>query len=270
MEKKLVTLILTLLISSVSFAQLTVNEYGNVGIADTLSSTNCKLSIGNVSYNKVYNFGLSASNLSISSYNIGVEGSVIFSSPISKGRSYGVRGMAGNYTSGYNFGLAGILCGNNNGAGVYGSVNKPLGELINGKYAGYFSGDLFTTGAMKGKLANDYDAADQSQWNESTLALDMINEIYPISYVSSRPVHSSDTTSGSINGNSSIINNGIHPTSPSYHYGLNPQQVKSVIPQLVFNDGSENSYVNYTELVPILIKSIKELNEKSNTSLLWF
>jgi len=49
------------------------------------------------------------------------------------------------------------------------------------------------------------------------------------------------------------------------HYGLIAQEAESIIPELVRNDGDNNTYRIKQEIVPILIKATQELNTKVTT-----
>ena len=142
MRKTILFAIILLGCAKVS-AQLKVFANGRVGVACTLDSVHAKLSVGNRDYaTSGYNISLLSSTPTDSAYNIGVEGWAVPSSPIPTGRSYGVRGVAGNCTNGYNYGVLGRLLGSNNGAGVFGTISNELGKEIDGKYAGYFDGDV--------------------------------------------------------------------------------------------------------------------------------
>jgi len=58
-------------------------------------------------------------------------------------------GLAGNSTSGYNYGVMGIHAGTGNGAGIVGTVNGFSGVVVPGIYAGYFVGDVYlVTGTL--------------------------------------------------------------------------------------------------------------------------
>lgn len=88
-------------------------------------------------------------------YWIGVRGVSVRTNPDSKGRAYGVQGIAGNAFQGNNFGVYGKVQGSNDGAGVYGCNNANCSESLDGEYAGYFDGptkvegDLEVTGEIK-------------------------------------------------------------------------------------------------------------------------
>lgn len=51
-------------------------------------------------------------------------------------------------------------------------------------------------------------------------------------------------------------------TMPSTHYGLNADELKEIFPELVYEDLNGNVSINYIEMVPLLVQSIKELNAK--------
>ena len=45
-------------------------------------------------------------------------------------------------------------------------------------------------------------------------------------------------------------------------YGLDADQLKAVYPELVYEDDNGNVSINYVEMVPLLVQSIKELSTK--------
>ena len=49
---------------------------------------------------------------------------------------------------------------------------------------------------------------------------------------------------------------------PSTHYGLNAEELKEIFPELVYEDNDGHVSINYIEMVPLLVQSIKELNAK--------
>ena len=76
---------------------------------------------------------------------VGVAGNAIRTSPSNDGRSFGLRGQAGDSTPGANFGVFGALRGSNYGTAIlgYDSVSQPgWGEVLlpQVSYAGYFRG----------------------------------------------------------------------------------------------------------------------------------
>lgn len=92
-------------------------------------------------------------------FQCGIEGVAFVTNPQSNSRTYGVKGLAGNATSGWNYGIYGQLDGTNNGAAVYGtSTSGENGTDVKGRYAGYFNGatkvngNLTVTGSINGVI----------------------------------------------------------------------------------------------------------------------
>jgi len=73
--------------------------------------------------------------------------------------------VAGNATSGYNYGVYGWLAGTNNGAAVYGSIT---GDDVNttGRYAGFFDGPVYVrvSGGAFGMIVRDNGIVGIGQW----------------------------------------------------------------------------------------------------------
>jgi len=49
------------------------------------------------------------------------------------------------------------------------------------------------------------------------------------------------------------------------HYGLLAQEVKELYPELVYEDAAGVMSINYTELIPLLIKAVQDLSEQVST-----
>ena len=54
----------------------------------------------------------------------------------------------------------------------------------------------------------------------------------------------------------------MYSTAKNRHYGLSAQELQTIYPDLVYEGQDGHLGVNYVELVPILIRSIQELNQK--------
>ncbi|GAG75679.1 unnamed protein product [marine sediment metagenome] len=113
----------------------------------------------------------------------GLWGRAYRSSPVYNSRAYGVRGMAGNYTPGWNYGVYGWLYGDNDGAGIYGTV---YGDIdIPGKYAGYFYGNVKVTGSL---WASSITESDQrlkmniENLSDREESLEKIMKLNPVKY----------------------------------------------------------------------------------------
>lgn len=137
-------------------AQLTVYHNGNVNIGSEQPTSNVSLSVGNVAYSDTaYHVSLGLHNPASGCYNIGGEGVAYSPTTRNTGRAFGLRGVAGNCTSGYNFGVLGALQGSQAGAAIFGTTSgKTLGLRVDERYAGYFDGNVKVTGSLQGNVVN--------------------------------------------------------------------------------------------------------------------
>lgn len=189
-------------------------------------------------------------------YNFGVAGSAV-SSTLTTGRSYGVYGVAGNCTSGYNYGVAGTLFGTANGAAVFGSIMKPTGSLIPGKYAGYFDGDVVVTGTATITSLNtpsDIRLKENVEYvgnGEGRAAIhSRMMDVHVISYNLKKPAPETGDT----------VTATVEDGSPSKtFYGVSAQELRELFPDLVEEGQDGFLAVNYIELIPMLICSVQEL-----------
>ena len=247
-------------------AQLTVYHNGNVNIGSEQPTSNVSLSVGNVAYSDTtYHVSLGLHNPASGCYNIGGEGVVYSPTMRNTGRAFGLRGVAGNCTSGYNFGVLGALQGSQEGAAIFGTTSgKTLGLSVDGRYAGYFDGNVKVTGSLQGNVVN---SADVNAKNTQTLrpinsALDGIASANPFMYIVRTQVPGIgtgivlDTITQA--GTVAPTSDPVDPFGKSY-YALDVNAVKQSFPALIIKDAQGNEYVNYTQLVPILVQAIKEL-----------
>ena len=246
-------------------AQLTVYHNGNVNIGSEQPTSNVSLSVGNVAYSDTtYHVSLGLHNPASGCYNIGGEGVAYSPTTRNTGRAFGLRGVAGNCTSGYNFGVLGALQGSQAGAAIFGTTSgKTLGLRVDERYAGYFDGNVKVTGSLQGNVVN---SAEVNAKNTQTLrpinsALDGIASANPFMYIENAQVPGSGIGSvpdSTQTGTVAPISNPITSFGKSY-YALDVNAVKQRFPALIIKDAQGNEYVNYTQLVPILVQAITEL-----------
>ena len=169
-------------------------------------------------------------------FNIGIEG-------------YGSKGN-GVYAQSDTIGAA-LYATSNKSHGVYGSTGNAL------KYAGYFNGDVFAMGAYQTS-----DARLKDNISDFGNAMELINALQPKQYDFKKE------------GNYKLLN-----LPQGNHYGLIAQELEKVLPNLVkessveinnprpvdgLNTGNTTTTtvsfkaVNYTELIPIMIKGMQE------------
>lgn len=301
--KKFLFLSVCILFSANAFSQLKVANNGNSMFG--LSSTETPLSaisvgsigradskltvlgdnVGIFAYrngNAYPNWGkaiMAASPVGTANFCVGIRSEAVRSTPNSSGRAYGVYGVAGNATSGYNYGLFGRLYGSNNGAAVYGTIsNVENGINTGGKYAGYFNGatkvvgDLTVTGSVKGLVlgaaTSEADAIstfslEEGQTEDNNLT-DKISQLNLLSYYLPQAY---DLNTNSVVGSDSIeaqqpISKIETQNIEKRHFGLSLEQLKEVFPDLVYEQEDGSYGVNYMEMVPILVKTINELNNR--------
>ena len=191
-------------------------------------------------------------------------------------------GLAGGYT-GRQFGVFGSILSGGYGAGVFGTVGLGRPEPITGRYAGYFQGNVKVTGTIDGTLVTSSDGrlkdnvellAEGNIRGESTLT--KLELLTPVSY------NYKDTTTAKpkTDHRTKIDRKNLteddeeywntedeyveesNPVMEKRHFGFIAQELQEVYPELVYEKDDGYLAVNYVELIPILVQSIKELNEK--------
>lgn len=179
-----------------------------------------------------------------------------------EGRSYGVYSYAGNSTTGWNYGVFGTLLGQNYGTGIYGSsISGDAGTYIPGRYAGYFNGNVAVTGSLRASelvFPSDIRLKERVE-SVKNGCIDDIMQLSVIKYnLKQRYVDSEidDTIKKTsyFEANKRILE--------QKHYGLIAQELQTIYPELVHEGEDGYLAVNYIELIPILIQTIQELNEK--------
>lgn len=256
MKKNIFTLTL-LLFPILAFAQLKVNNDGSVVIAETSNSANYKLTVA-------------PSTSLISGSNIGVYGHMLQSTPVSSSTfalAAGVFGISGNGSSGYNFSVCGTLSGSNNGTGLLGTTYGL--KSIDGKYAAYFWGETYAEGKLTAteiytpsdiRLKKNISSIDDDSSN-SALANILSMNVLKYNYIESENSELDKRISEEIFGTEQTEYKK-EISESKLHFGLSAQELQKLYPNLV--EEGQNGYlaVNYTELVPVLIRSIQELKEE--------
>lgn len=264
--KKLLLATLVALISLNTTAQLRVLNDGNVKIKSLYNYVPSALSVGvndsaslstlDIEYLGIYvkspiNTPIPPNNREIPNvppFRISILGSandVAGSAGYYSCGTIGVMGKAGNNYPGYNYGVFGTLIGNNNGAGIYASTGELL-TPISGKYAGYFKGNTYINGTLTAtSVVTPSDI--RLKTNAKSLRaekgiLDNLLKMDVLSYNYKAEVEDSDAN--------------------KRHYGLSAQELQKVYPDLVYKGQDGYLGVNYSELIPLLIRAIQELKEE--------
>ena len=255
--QKIFIFILSVFLPMLSFAQLSVDSLGCVLMADQVTTIAKNVTVGGQNSLSINNVGLqSVLNHFGSSGNVALLGE---STEQSSGASIGVIGVAGKGFAGYNFGTIGGLKNANYGAGILGLDSYSL-PIITDKYAGYFSGKVYIAGSVfiNGVQASVSDmrlkenVVSLSSAFPNSGVLDKVMQIKSYKYNFKKET---DTDSG-------IPSYGDESEAGSkVHYGVIAQELEEVFPELVTTNSEGLKAVNYTELIPLLLESIKELRQ---------
>lgn len=268
--KKQVTMILALLIAGVvtASAQLIVDSSGKVRINRPVEASFAELAVGPQSYNLTgYTFGLYARKYNTDDFLMGVNGTVGSGELyFNYGRAFGVYGIAGGATNGYNYGVLGCLQGDRNGAGVFGSSSNSLGTNLSGKYAGYFDGPLYSTSSVTTPSLitpsdvrqedNVRSLVEDARSGDETLGNIMNMNVISYQYKDREiPASERDTISAE-------LAKKMYSTSKDLHYGVSAEELQKIYPNLVVEGQDGYLGINYVELVPVLIRAIQELKQE--------
>lgn len=302
--KKFLFFINLFLLSTNAFSQLRVANNGNslfgLSSLETPLSTICVGNIGRTDSKLTVlgdNIGIFAyrngvtipnwgnaiqaiSPVGTANFCVGIRAEAVKSTPSSSNRAYGVYGVAGNATSGYNYGLFGRLCGSNNGAAVYGTIsNSENGVNVSGQYAGYFNGstkvvgDLTVTGSINalvlGTAASEADAINtlaicEDEQTENDNLTNKIGQLNLVSYYlpQSYNLNASNAIIADTTETQQTISKIETQNIEKRHFGFPLEQLKEVFPDLVYEQDNGTYGVNYMEMIPILVKTINELNNR--------
>ena len=245
-------------------SQFSVNGSGETGVAvhvNTQESTGLKIKRTGVAGPGC---GIYVENDPAGYESYGVYGRSCRTSSSSAYASYGVAGIASGSNNGYNFGVAGFL-NEIYGAGVFGTSSSSLGGFsMNGAYAGFFHGDVYTTGSIISSTLltpSDYRLKKEIK-SVSNSCLDNVLGMNVVEYkYKQREFEAvSDTVANKAkrakwyDEESSVLQNK--------HYGFIAQELQEIYPDLVVEGEDGYLGVNYIEIIPLLVRSIQELNAK--------
>ena len=220
----------------------------------------------------------------------------------SSGSCYGVHATAisnnNSITTRYNIGLGGYAsCGYTavgvmgakaplssipciNFAGVYGAETFTFPNFGNysGTYAGYFKGKVRVTNGIYATLLSP-SASTLAKQDETVVLSDRTESVTDkLKNVQTLQFHRYNNVKEHIaedtySSESKTVNKGLDSLAvdseeePEQYlspvqYGLDAEQLKAVYPELVYEDANGNTSINYVEMVPLLVQSIKELSAK--------
>ena len=213
----------------------------------------------------------------------------------SYGEAYGIRSIAGNSAT-YNCGVfGGVVTGCTDGqittpkyAGIFGSSTSSAIFEYTGYYAGYFRGDVrvvngtlyayVSTPASSPNggnvIAMPHDPSTEESVSNKLCEVQLLQTIMPSNShktgleALANLAFDCDSTM-SEDEKIAVSERAIEECSkltvtncpePTVRYSLNPDQLKKVFPELVYEDNYGNVSINYVEMVPLLLQYTNELS----------
>lgn len=261
--KKNLSLFIVCFATVVCSAQIQVTSNGTVGIGGIPEPfSQVSVQADSAFLMGIYSFVRHTSN----DVQVAVFGDAASSTPLNTGRAYGTYGVAGNRTSGYNYGVYGELQGLQNGAGVFGTTSYQIPQ-INGQYAGYFYGNAYVTGTLTaGQITTLSDARYKSNIQQiNATALAKIAALNPVQYtmLSGEAIALANTEQSDTASTMTMTTSNENLSKANQiHYGLLAQEVKELYPELVHEDAAGVMSINYMELIPLLIQAVQDLSEQ--------
>ena len=298
MKKTILSMLMIALCFGVANAQLLVDENGKVSIGTedsagllsnlSINTTGNSNSSVHIVPNNKQNVGLyvNRTSLTFNGYQVagqlfsskiapgfctvGIYARASSSNVVDAGRAFGIMAYAGNATSGYNYGVLGVLNGALNGAGVYGSTsNEENGINTGGRYAGFFHGDVHTTGTLSANAITTLSDSRVKRNIQSVTKHDspldniMSMNVVEYNYVNiEAQMASSFENPDTVSASHSILSSEVSLSEDEKHYGLIAQELQKIYPNLVKEGRGGYLTINYIEIIPLLISSIQELKDE--------
>ena len=169
--------------------------------------------------------------------------------------------------------FGGLSYAPNNAAGIFGSTTDSYfsSTLFTGKYAGFFYGNVKATGTIYGTLVSPSSVSSPSNGSGETTVLsvtgersnNVINKLQQVDLLQMERINQD----GSLPANKAVkdVDENEAPVQTklsAVSYGLAADQLQKVYPELVYEDAEGNYSINYIEMVPLLVQSIKELSSE--------
>lgn len=197
--------------------------------------------------------------------------------------SIGVLGTASSDSGTKSIGILGGIYQSiiSTGAAVYGTVYNDMGTGLStgDKYAGFFRGNVKATGSIvagstiQGALLGESaSSSNSSEGGQSLRGISMANNLSGLNvttYQKERPAIpvvediiddlSGDTINRGVIPEPDVMDEQFYAKS---HYALDADKLEEVFPDLVYVNKDGSKVINYVEMIPLLVQSINELNEK--------
>ena len=167
--------------------------------------------------------------------------------------SYGVYGGLGESGFGY-------------GAAIYGTIYSTP-KIFDNRYAGFFDGPVAITSGLylKGGThtyfwTQDLDDVTPMGINSAETGPSISNQMSSLQLALYEDEDTSALTMQTNDLRGNIAQFTGKDLASNVHYGLSAEQLEKVFPNLVVDDGQGNKFINYIEMVPLLVQAINELS----------
>ena len=284
--KKLGLLVLMFFAIMSASAQLKVNNNGHVSIGTTTSDFKPKLFVGESgSFGTDTNFGLAAQMVSqAGKKNIAIKGSPVTDQSLTTDDNYGVFGSTFlNHNHGRNYGVSGMINFDYNytyqgGAGIYGTnygylYNYP--DNLQGYYAGYFHGNTNLAGRTTAqeiytpadaRLSENVEFIGENN-RDGSLMLDNLLKMNVLEFnmknsLTMKAPDNQEEMAEEVRQAYEYMKKDEEELFSRRHFGLSAQELQEIYPNLVLKGQDGYLYINYQEMVPVLIRSIQELKQE--------
>lgn len=280
--KKQILILAMLLMALVTNAQLRVDSAGRVGIMSSTIYNNTRLTVGNYSPSNA-SVGIASTPILMDKTNIGVMGAVDSITTYTNDTNYGVLGIAGlKQNHGRSYGVSGMIgplgqhCG---GTGVYGTNSTYYYSYptnIQGEYAGYFVGPVNVTNILTAPsmfTASDSRLSDNlvslgkrddsgRTTLENVLNMNVVEYNMKSSLSKEIPKDIAPEKTEKVRKSFEFLKKEDKEMTSRRHFGVDAEELQKIYPDLVLEGQDGYLSVNYSELVPLLIRSIQALKQE--------
>ena len=205
---------------------------------------------------------LSQTSIGSSNYLYGIKSVAYSSTAYSTGRTYGIYGLAGNASNGYNYGVYGSLMGTRYGAAVFGAING-LGDVaLTAQFAGYFRGNVKCENII---YATQFLPISDEKLKTNITDLDPSDVLSNISKINPKKYNLKQFNVNQLASDTVSAKNYYNESDQLFtkaKYGVLAQELQKVYPELVYEDYSGSLSVDYIGLVPIMIKAMQAQQTK--------
>jgi hypothetical protein len=297
MKHKTITLLLALSLPTICFAQLKVDSLGHVSIHGNTnpayalniegdSYTTGKIRIcgekSTIFLNPTSSDTLQDTNaigldvysrMNTRKTNFGIR-SIVYGEAIPT-TSVALFGLGRAVTPANSIGVYGTTNYSLHSAGIYGTVSDfmvPTNVNIDGNYAGFFRGNVKVTGTINGVLLSNSEANQMDDivhlTNKGESSLEKISFLHPVSFrykhieQDDEEAYTRETTEDKEYSNMKKYEEYQRKIANKTHFGFIAKELQKAYPNLVYEQENGTLTINYVEMIPILVQSIKELKEQ--------